>query len=108
MQIIQSAGLTKQLNTVAVYAQRYPEFVKHVLASTYAQLCEAYPAEHASWRNRKWTAKRRGIEWHPSLNSFKDFLLTCGPMPSPGMTLDRINFIGGYTPSNIQWATRTD
>lgn len=49
----------------------------------------------------------RGIrvcdEW---LTDFNMFLASMGPMPKPGMSLDRIDSNGNYEPGNVRWATR--
>lgn len=39
-------------------------------------------------------------------NSFEDFLFDVGRMPTPGLTLDRIENDLGYEPGNVRWATR--
>lgn len=48
----------------------------------------------------------RGItvcaEWR---RDFSAFLEHIGPMPTPGLELDRINNDGNYEPGNVRWAT---
>jgi hypothetical protein len=41
-------------------------------------------------------------EWK---RSFPAFLQHVGPMPKPGLTLDRINGDKNYEPGNVRWAT---
>lgn len=75
-------------------------------------------AEYAAWKAMKWRCNpknkasrkyyfERGIhvcaEW---LHDFKAFLAHIGPMPVPGMEVDRIEGINGYQPGNVRWATR--
>lgn len=38
--------------------------------------------------------------------SFAAFFADVGPMPCPGMTLDRLDPSRGYTPGNVGWASR--
>lgn len=53
----------------------------------------------------------RGIhvcpEWHPP-DGFTKFVDHIGKMPSPGLTVDRIDNAKGYEPGNVRWATRKE
>lgn len=77
--------------------------------------------EYVSWRAMKWRCTNpnasdydfyggRGIticsEWR---YSFESFLAHIGPMPQPGLTVERIdNTNGSYEPGNVRWATRME
>jgi hypothetical protein len=41
-------------------------------------------------------------------HGYKNFLKDVGRRPSKGFSLDRINNMKGYTPSNVRWATRAE
>lgn len=49
----------------------------------------------------------RGISVHPIWDVFENFLAHMGDAP-PGMTLDRLNNDGDYSPFNCAWRTRKD
>jgi hypothetical protein len=48
----------------------------------------------------------RGISVCVQWDSFAQFAADVGPHPGGGLTLDRKNTNGNYSPSNVRWATR--
>jgi len=50
----------------------------------------------------------RGITVDPRWDDFAVFLADVGERPHPGLTLDRKDSTGNYTPSNIRWANRKE
>ena len=94
--------------------------IAYISTAPAMDLRERYAAEANSHRNRKADAKRSGKPFSPAISEFRDFLLLIGPMPAPGMTLDRIDNDGGYWcgrcddcksnewPPNLRTATRKE
>ena len=79
----------------------------------FPELKVAYSAEFNSWRGRKHHCnkpenKKAGWEWSPEWDPFKGFLLSMGPCPGPGYTLERIaNLVPKYGPGLCIWAPKT-
>ena len=48
----------------------------------------------------------RGINVCERWHNIKHFISDVGPLPSPLLTIDRVNNDGDYEPSNFRWATR--
>lgn len=70
------------------------------------ELREKHPQEYESWKNMK-SRRRHGAIVHPSISDFGDFLRLIGPMPEPGMTLDRIDpHDPEYSPDKCRWLTK--
>lgn len=57
---------------------------------TPGRLHAAYPGEYQSWKDSKSRCKKKKWVWASEWDSFKDFLLSMGPKPTPAHTLDRI------------------
>lgn len=54
------------------------------------------------------SAAKRNLVWASEWGSFKDFLLSMEPKPTPAHTLDRIDSaVPAYGPSLCQWADKT-
>lgn len=99
-----SAGLRDLLNTTPEHRFRYQWAVNLVDTRSARQLrAPGAPLarEYSSWHN---AYNRKGLD--PSISTFKDFIRIHGPMPDDGeWSLDRINPLGPYSPSNIRWAS---
>jgi hypothetical protein len=82
--------------------------IAYIKAARGMDLRKRYVAEANSHRNMKQRAKEHGKIVSPAISEFRDFLLLIGPMPQPGMTLDRIdNNDPEYAPGKVRWATAT-
>jgi hypothetical protein len=91
-----------------VLASAGPEGHKSDCATmTPGQLQAAYKSEYQSWKNSKSRCKKQGWPWAIEWDSFKGFLLSMGPKPTPAHTLDRIdNTVGAYGPDLCKWADK--
>jgi len=82
------------------------DHVAFIKSASKMALRTRYWAEANSHRNMKARAKKYGKIVSPAIADFRDFLLLVGPMPSPGMTLDRKNNDDPeYAPAKVRWAT---
>lgn len=94
-----------QCENAGTLCENVPSLPESLAALTPMQLRSMFPAEARSHRAMLQRLKRRGLAPHPSFAQFRDFLAAAGPMPKPGMTLDRIdNSNPGYFPGGVRWA----
>lgn len=69
---------------------------------------QAMRARCTNPNNNRWSSYGgRGIKVDPAWDDFAQFLADMGEAPE-GLTLDRIDVDGDYTPSNCRWATWTE
>ena len=99
-----SVGLRDLLNTTPEHRSRY-QWALNLVESRSVRELRAPGAplarEYSSWHN---AYSRKGLD--PSISTFKDFIRIHGPMPDDGeWSLDRVNPLGSYSPSNIRWAS---
>ncbi len=81
---------------------------RHKHTSTYSTWCNMKRRCYEVTNNRYYCYGGRGIQvcsqWR---NNFLQFLKDMGIKPT-GMSLDRINTEGDYTPENCRWATKIE
>ncbi len=73
-----------------------------------------YEPEHLAWRNMHKRCKdARWAKWYSNIevcaqwSDYDCFLADVGRKPSAAHTLDRIDPLQGYAPTNVRWASRT-
>ncbi|MDO5625720.1 MAG: hypothetical protein Q4G71_13650 [Pseudomonadota bacterium] len=99
-----SVGLRELLNSTPEHRSRY-QWALELVETRSVTLLRTPGAplarEYSSWHNAN---NRKGLD--PSISTFKDFIRIHGPMPDDGeWSLDRVNPLGPYSPSNIRWAS---
>lgn len=103
MSQIMSVGLQQSLSTTPEYRHRYQWalnlFNEHPIRELRSSK-KLLGREYISWRNAK---QRNGLD--PSITGFRDFIRVHGPMPddTTKWSLDRINPLWPYAPTNIRW-----
>jgi hypothetical protein len=68
------------------------------------QRCE-YP-KHRSYKNYGGRGIKVCDEWHDDFQVFHDWAIAAGY--KDGLTIDRVDNDGGYTPDNCQWITAAE
>jgi hypothetical protein len=84
------------------------DFIDDVQTLTKMQLRSKYKAEESCHRNMFRRELANGALVHPAFRKFHSFLRVMGPMPQPGMTVDRIdNEDPEYAPNKVRWADKS-
>ncbi|BAT57544.1 hypothetical protein GJW-30_1_00050 [Variibacter gotjawalensis] len=102
-------GHSQQLSILknAVLASLDAETFAFIQNAPAMKLRDRFVAEANSHRNMLARAAKQGKMVHLSIIEFREFLMRIGPMPSAGMTLDRIdNCDPEYAPGKIRWADK--
>lgn len=102
----QSKGLAHLISTAPAYAKHYGALLDDAEAMSFGALKAKYHGEFQSWKNRKHWCVTHQQPWDTRMTSFVEFLMTNGPIPCEGWTLDRIEPTGPYVLENLRWASK--
>ncbi|WP_290592933.1 hypothetical protein [Arenimonas sp. SCN 70-307] len=93
------------------YAKRYAELQQDVRRFPKdTDLYLKYRLEYNSWRRAHNPKTRQsGVPFdYVTFGDFRNWLVHLGLRPSREYTADRINFLKGYEPGNLRWATKQE